>query len=80
MGWEYALMESAMAWGYRVGEWDRESIDAKARAVAHTMLKNRLEGYLREKAEAKAKREAANKGGATVPEWSRYRQGGGVEH
>jgi hypothetical protein len=48
-------MQAAMAWGYRVGEWHRESVVNRAKALTHYLHSSLREAYSMEKSMNKGK-------------------------
>ncbi len=50
----YLEMEAANAWGYKLWEWQAETIVNKARAMAHYLHRTIREAYIEEKMATKA--------------------------
>jgi hypothetical protein len=79
MGWRYAELEAALAWGCNLDAWERFPAHIRAEMLSHYLLKGRLDGYIRAKAKAKAERESGKPNAPTdAPSWSRF--GGGSKH
>ena len=56
---KYLEYEAAVYWGYRLHEWQAESVVNRARCVAHFVHAKMREGYESEQAGAKSKKKGS---------------------
>jgi hypothetical protein len=76
---EYLALEAARFWGYTLSQWEEEPEHLKARAMAHHWEYGLRKSYADELQMESMKDNKPEPGKAVTPNWSHFRQGGGLQ-